>query len=73
MIYQCFENEVFDPTINECVEKCEVKENVCVGNPSIRVIINPCNCASFIICYLEKIVSITDCEAGKIFDEISGE
>jgi hypothetical protein len=69
MIFQCFDKEEFDPRINECVEICEVEDNICVGKVLPKAIVNPCVCSQFIICFQEKIFGIEDCQEGLIFDE----
>jgi hypothetical protein len=73
LVYQCLEKEEFDEDINECVKICEVDQNICVGDPRVRVIENPCNCSSFVVCYNEGIVAIQSCADGNIFDVEHGE
>jgi hypothetical protein len=66
LILQCFVNEVFDIRINECVERCIVSENICVGR-GIDAIKNPCDCTRFIVCYNDLIYSEGECEPNEIF------
>lgn len=69
IIYQCFEKEEFDPKINECVRICEVTEEVCYNTTGVAFVANPCNCISYVICFQQRIVSVYDCDEGKIFRE----
>lgn len=73
IVYQCLEKEEFDEDINECVRICEVEQDICVGDPRVRVIENPCNCSGFVVCYDQRIIDTPLCGEGKIFDVEHGE
>lgn len=66
LIFQCFENEVFSRAINECVEKCTVDRNICVGR-GIDAIRNPCDCTRFIVCYNDAIFREEECGPNEVF------
>lgn len=69
LILQCFLNEVFDRKLNECVEKCEVSENICAGI-TFEVIANPCDCLTFFICYDGTKIA-GECRENEVFDSNS--
>lgn len=68
-IHSCFTGEIFDADVLKCVpDICELPENICKGI-QLEVIINPCSCYQYIVCYEENISVEGKCEENFIFDE----
>lgn len=65
-IFQCFTDEFFDTRINECKEVCRVPANICESF-KIELLINPCDCSRFIVCYNEAILEDVQCGPNEIF------
>lgn len=68
-IMSCINGEFFDSNLLECVpqETCDIPDDICKGI-SLDIIKNPCDCEKYLVCYLDEISVIGDCEDGYIFD-----
>ncbi|KAG5677761.1 hypothetical protein PVAND_007492 [Polypedilum vanderplanki] len=66
VIQECFVKEIFDKTINECIEHCEVSENICIGI-KLNIIENPCDCTRYIVCFNEAMLDDGECGPNEIF------
>lgn len=69
-VMACLNGQHFDPNLLECTlrpEVCEVPEDLCEGI-NLGVVINPCYCYRYFVCYVGKISIDAECEMGLIFD-----
>lgn len=70
MIKSCLNGEFFDADLLECrltSEICTVPSDVCQGI-ELDIIVSPCTCYQYYVCYMDEISVEGTCEEDYIFD-----